>query len=117
LVEKYARKITNFFQMIFEIVLNFFVFFKWGPGRIQPSHLGWAKIGPAQSQVNYSATACRNEFCLQRPRRRRRRQRREEKVAWLGGLGCAEDVWPVAQEASAKVTVAGGKGSKKKKKR
>jgi hypothetical protein len=51
---------------------------------------------------------------LQRPRRRRRRQRREEKVAWLGGLGCAEDVWPVAQEASAKVTVAGGKGSKKK---
>jgi hypothetical protein len=60
--------------------------------------------------------ACRNEFCMQRPRRRRRRQRSEEKVAWLGGLEHVEDVWPMAQEASAEVTVAGvGCGRKKKK--
>jgi len=43
---------------------------------------------------------------MQRSQRRRRRQHREEKVAWLRGLGRAEDVWLVAQEASAEVTVA-----------
>jgi hypothetical protein len=59
---------------------------------------------------------------MQRPQRRRR-QRREEKVAWLRGLGRAEDVWPVAQEASAEEMVAvlaaygGGRKKKMQKKR
>jgi len=52
---------------------------------------------------------------MQRPQRRRR-QRREEKVAWLRGLGRAEDVWTVAQETSTEVTVA-GVGCEREKKR
>jgi hypothetical protein len=52
---------------------------------------------------------------MQRPQRRRR-QRREEKVAWLRGLGRAEDVWTVAQETSTEVMVA-GVGCEREKKR
>jgi len=85
-----------------------------GPDPAQP--FGLARTGPTQSHVYYSAAACKNEFCMQRPRRRRRRQHSEEKVAWLRGLGRVEDVGPVAQEASTEVMVAGvGCGRKKKK--
>jgi hypothetical protein len=45
---KIFEKITIFLT-IFEFFLEFFFFFKWGPGQIQPSHLGGARIGPAQS--------------------------------------------------------------------
>jgi len=43
--------------MIFEFFWIFFEKKNWG--RARPSHLGWAKTGPAQRHVNYSAAACR----------------------------------------------------------
>jgi hypothetical protein len=90
--------------MIFlKIFLDFFCFFFFKKGhQARPSycHLGRAKTGPAKSLINYSAAACRNEFCMQQP------QRREEEVPWRGGLGRDEVVRPVAQEASAEMTVA-----------
>ena len=78
-----------------------FFFLKKGD-RARPSccHLGWAKIGPVKSLINYSAAACRNEFYMQRP------QRREEEVPQRGGFGRDGVVRPVAQEASAEMTVA-----------
>ena len=98
------------------IVFGFF-FKKKNGGRAKPSHLDWAKTGPAQMQLNYSAATCRNEFfCIQLPQRKRRRQRREEKIAWLRGLRRAEDVWTVSQKASAEVMVA-EVGCERKKKR
>ena len=88
MVETYARKITNFFQKIFEIfwIFLFLFFFLKGAGPDQPSHLSWAKTGPTQRHVNYSAAACRNGFYMQRPRRRRRQCREENHLRWWGSL-------------------------------
>jgi len=65
---------------------NFFLSF-FGPELARPT-----------CKVNFSAAACRNEFCMQQPQRRRRRWSREEKklllLAWSefgGGLVVADE--------------------------
>jgi len=103
--------------------LNFFGFFgffskkekKRESGQTQPLGLGHNWLGPNQGLINWLA-ACKNEFCMQQPRRGRKRQSWEEEVAWRGGLGRDEVVRPVARGASVEVMVAGvGCGRKKKK--
>jgi len=49
-----------------------------GSGQTSPAIWAGPKLARPNDKVNYSAAACRNEFCMQRPRQRRRRRRREE---------------------------------------
>ena len=95
--------------MIVEIFWIFFCFVfknKRGPSHSQPLGLGHNWPGPNHELINL-VVACRNEFCMQQPRRGRKRQSKEEEVAWRGGLGRDEVVRPVAREATAEVMVAG----------
>ena len=80
-------------------------------GRIQPSHLGGARTVPAQSHVNYSATACSD---LDEEKEGNVGRRRPEVVRVCGH---ARDVWLVAQEASTEVTVADGRWQRKQRRR
>ena len=86
---KIFEKIMIFFNDFWKI-LDFFQKKKTLGGRAgqdQTSPAIWAgpKLARPNGKVNYSVAACRNEFCMQRPRRRRRRRRRKENhLMWWG---------------------------------